>query len=80
MKLRSEYQAIMTGSGTCLADNPSLTARIKNGKNPIRIILDRNGIIPLDYNVFKENTEKIYLVTNSNKKYPEIPPYTTQNG
>ncbi len=70
MKLRSEYQAIMTGSGTCLADNPSLTARIKNGKNPIRIILDRNGIIPLNYNVFKENTEKIYLVTNSNKKYP----------
>lgn len=74
MKLRSEYQAIMTGSGTCLADNPSLTARIKNGKgagrNPIRIILDRKGIIPLDYNVFKENTEKIYLVTNSAKKYP----------
>lgn len=70
MKLRSKYQAIMTGSGTVMADNPSLTARIKNGKNPIRIIFDRKGIIPLDYNVFTENTEKIYLVTNSNKKYP----------
>lgn len=70
MKLRSDYQAIMTGSGTVLADNPNLTSRIKGGKNPIRIILDRYGNIPLEYNVFKENTEKIYLVTNSNKKYP----------
>ncbi len=70
MKLRNQYQAIMTGSGTVLADNPSLTARIKNGKNPVRIIIDRVGKIPLEYNVFKENTEKIYLVTNSEKKYP----------
>ena len=69
MKLRSEYQAIMTGSGTVLADNPNLTARTPKGKNPIRIIIDREGKIPLEYNVFKENAEKIYLVTNSEKKY-----------
>ncbi len=68
-KLRSSYQAIMTGSGTVLADNPNLTARIKNGKNPIRIIMDKKGVIPLDYNVFKDNTEKIILITNSNKTY-----------
>ncbi len=70
MKLRSDYQAIMTGSGTVLADNPSLTARIKNGRNPIRIVLDRDGKIPLEFNVFKDNVEKIFVVTNSNNKYP----------
>lgn len=69
-KMRSSYQAIMTGSGTVLADNPNLTARIKSGKNPIRIIMDKKGVIPLDYNVFRENTEKIILITNSNKTYP----------
>ncbi len=70
MKLRSDYQAIMTGAGTVLADNPSLASRIKNGRNPIRIVLDREGKIPLDYNVFKDNTEKIFVVTNSDNKYP----------
>lgn len=70
MKLRNKFQAIMTGSGTVMADNPSLTSRIKNGKNPIRIIMDKKGIIPLEYNVFKDNTEKIYLITNSKNKYP----------
>ena len=69
-KMRSKYQAIMTGSGTVLADNPNLTSRIKNGKNPIRIIMDKEGIIPVEYNVFKENTEKIILITNSKKTYP----------
>ena len=74
MKLRSDYQAIMTGSGTVLADNPSLTARIKNGRNPIRIVLDRDGKIPLEFNVFKDNVEKIFVVTNSNNKYPQALP------
>ena len=69
-KMRSKYQAIMTGSGTVLADNPNLTSRIKNDKNPIRIIMDKEGIIPVEYNVFKENTEKIILITNSKKTYP----------
>lgn len=70
MKMRSEYTAVMTGSGTVLADNPHLTARGKGLKNPIRIIMDKKGVIPLNYNIFEENTEKIYIVTNENKKYP----------
>lgn len=69
-KMRGKTQAIMTGSGTVLADNPKLTSRIKGYKNPIRIIFDREGKIPLDYNVFEDNTEKIFLVTNSGQKYP----------
>ncbi len=74
MKLRAQYQAIMTGSGTVLADNPHLTVRINNKKtvkNPIRIIMDKKGVIPLSYNIFKDNTEKIFIVTNSKNKYPE---------
>lgn len=71
-KMRSSIQAIMTGSGTVLADNPNLTARLKNtkGKNPIRIIMDKEGKIPPDYNVFKNNTEKIFIITNSKTTYP----------
>ncbi len=41
-RLRHEVDAILIGSGTLHADNPSLTARIKNfqTKDPLRIILD----------------------------------------
>lgn len=70
MKLRSSYQSIMTGSNTVLCDNPKLTSRIKNGVNPIRIIMDRNGKIPLDYNVFQDDGTRIIVIDNTGKKYP----------
>ena len=42
-QLRDRFDAIMVGSGTIIADNPSLTTRlkdIKNSRDPVRIILD----------------------------------------
>jgi len=44
---RSESQAILVGSGTCLADNPLLTVRGVSGieKQPLRVILDGHGIV-----------------------------------
>lgn len=45
---RHRYSAIMVGVGTVLADDPLLTCRMKNGRNPIRIICDTNLRTPLD--------------------------------
>ncbi len=39
-KWRSEESAIMVGKNTAVLDNPSLTTRKFEGKNPIRILLD----------------------------------------
>lgn len=41
--LRSQYDGILTGIGTVLADDPLLTCRIKGceDKSPVRIVLDR---------------------------------------
>ena len=64
-KLRSSYQAIMSASGTILADNPRLNVRIKNKKSPIRIIFDPNNKIPLDYNVFNDDGIRKILINNS---------------
>jgi len=47
-KLRSEYDAILTGIGTVLADDPLLTCRISGleDKSPVRVILDRKHRLP----------------------------------
>lgn len=44
---RHRYTAIMAGVGTVLADDPLLTCRIPNGKNPFRIICDTRLQTPL---------------------------------
>lgn len=51
--LRNEYPAILAGTGTVLADNPHLTARIPGGRNPLRVIPDSRLRIPADCNILK---------------------------
>lgn len=73
-KLRNKYDAILTGSGTVLADNPSLTCRMKNGRNPIRVIIDSNAKIPLNSKVFNDNGTKIFWAVSNDvdaSKYPK---------
>lgn len=56
-RLRNKYAAILVGIGTVLHDNPRLTCRIKNGRNPVRIVCDTNGWLPLDCNLVKTARE-----------------------
>ncbi|WP_421875026.1 bifunctional diaminohydroxyphosphoribosylaminopyrimidine deaminase/5-amino-6-(5-phosphoribosylamino)uracil reductase RibD [Marinoscillum sp.] len=51
-KWRSEEDAILVGKNTALYDNPALTTRDWDGKNPIRIILDRKLELNPELNLF----------------------------
>ena len=62
---RTEEQAILVGHNTVVADNPQLTARLHEGNNPIRIVIDRSLDLDLHYNVF-DNKAKT-LIFNSIK-------------
>ena len=68
-KWRSEEQAIMVGTNTALMDNPKLTVREWQGKNPIRIVLDKWLRIPANYHLFDKSTPTI-VFTNA-EKYSE---------
>jgi len=45
-KLRSECDAILVGTNTALLDNPSLNVRSWTGRNPMRMVIDRLGVLP----------------------------------
>ena len=45
-RLRSEYDAVLIGRGTALADDPELTVRLVKGRNPHRLILDSTLALP----------------------------------
>ncbi|MCM1528782.1 MAG: bifunctional diaminohydroxyphosphoribosylaminopyrimidine deaminase/5-amino-6-(5-phosphoribosylamino)uracil reductase RibD [Alistipes sp.] len=50
---RLRHSAIMVGVGTVLADDPMLTCRLENGRDPVRIICDTNLRTPLDCNIVR---------------------------
>lgn len=63
-ELRSEHMAILVGVGTVIEDDPELTARIPNGRNPIRVILDSSLRLPLDANVAVDGAAETWIFTS----------------
>ncbi|MFM2135796.1 MAG: bifunctional diaminohydroxyphosphoribosylaminopyrimidine [Bacteroidota bacterium] len=62
-KWRSEESGIMVGSTTALNDNPDLTVREWSGKNPVRIVIDREGRLPRRLNLFNQDVPTLVFTT-----------------
>lgn len=62
--LRNRYMGIMVGINTVLKDDPSLTARIKNGRDPYRIVIDPNLDIPLESKIVNFQDKKSIVITS----------------
>ncbi|TND08935.1 MAG: diaminohydroxyphosphoribosylaminopyrimidine deaminase / 5-amino-6-(5-phosphoribosylamino)uracil reductase [Bacteroidetes bacterium] len=55
-ELRASVDAILVGTGTALADNPQLTVRLAEGKNPLRAALDKDLRLPQTLHLFDGST------------------------
>ena len=55
-KWRSEEDAILIGTRTAESDNPHLTVRHWQGKNPLRVIIDRRLRLSPELNIFDRST------------------------
>ncbi|MCK9278829.1 MAG: 2,5-diamino-6-(ribosylamino)-4(3H)-pyrimidinone 5'-phosphate reductase, partial [Methanoculleus sp.] len=79
-RIKAESDAIMVGIGTVLADNPSLTVKspeLRAGRraagedeNPIRVVVDSRGRIPLDADILQKGSGK-RVVAVSREALPE---------
>ncbi|WP_407557664.1 bifunctional diaminohydroxyphosphoribosylaminopyrimidine deaminase/5-amino-6-(5-phosphoribosylamino)uracil reductase RibD [Winogradskyella sp. 4-2091] len=64
-KWRAEEQAILVGTNTVEADNPSLTVRDWSGDNPIRVVLDRTSKLNSDYAIFNDDAKTIRITSET---------------
>ena len=60
-KWRSEEDAILVGTTTAERDNPHLDNRLWSGKNPVRIILDKENALDKKLNIF-DNSQPTIIV------------------
>ena len=62
---RAENMAIMVGTNTVLMDNPRLLTTHWSGRNPIRVTLDRHGVLPAKSRIFSDESETIVYRENT---------------
>lgn len=70
-KLRNKYMGIMVGINTVIKDDPSLTARIENGRDPYRIVIDPNLDISLESKFVNFQDGRSIVITSENNREKE---------
>jgi diaminohydroxyphosphoribosylaminopyrimidine deaminase/5-amino-6-(5-phosphoribosylamino)uracil reductase len=74
-KLRAASSAIVTGSGTVLADDPSLTVRLQGiSRQPLRVVMDSHLSIPESAKIFHDSFPLLIAtaVTEDDAQYQEL--------
>ena len=78
--IRHEVDGILVGVGTVIADNPSLTTRLREGygKNPTRIIMDSTLRTPIKANVLNTEEAQTILVCGKDVSQEKIDSFTNK--
>ena len=58
-KWRTEEDAVLVGKYTAIYDNPQLTTREWQGKNPIRIVIDKELQVPVTHHVYNDASKTL---------------------
>ncbi|MGB1204831.1 MAG: bifunctional diaminohydroxyphosphoribosylaminopyrimidine deaminase/5-amino-6-(5-phosphoribosylamino)uracil reductase RibD [Chitinophagales bacterium] len=66
-KWRTEEQAILVGRKTAEIDNPQLTARLWKGKQPLRLVIDRNLNLPKNLHLFDGQHKTVVFTAKKSK-------------
>lgn len=67
-RLRAKSSAILTGVGTVLADDPSMTVRLEGvNSQPLRVVVDTNLSMPADAKMLKEAGQTVLMTCSTDE-------------
>lgn len=72
-QLRAKSAAILTGVGTVLADDPSMTVRLDNvERQPLRVIVDTNLSMPVTARMLKEPGKTLLMTCSADEDIAQL--------
>lgn len=66
--MRAENDAVITGVGTIIADDPKLTVRETSGRTPLRVVMDNNLSTPINAKIFDGGIVLFFTDKNAPKE------------
>lgn len=73
--LRAWADAVVVGVGSVVADDPKLTVRLVDGANPMRVVLDPNGRVPIQAGLLNDKAAKTVVMTARPVSELTLPPH-----
>ena len=71
-QMRAVEDAVLVGTNTALKDNPSLTVRHCQGRNPVRLLIDNHLRLPDNLNLFDGTVKTVVFNSLQNKETGNI--------
>lgn len=71
-KWRTEEDAVLVGTRTALLDNPQLNVRVWTGRDPLRLVLDLQGILPTNLSLFDGSQETWVFTHHRRPDRPKV--------
>lgn len=71
-KWRTEERSILVGKNTVIMDNPQLTARLVQGRQPVRITIDKALELKTDAAIFSPDAETVIFNRHKNEQKNNI--------
>ncbi len=62
--LRASVDAVIIGANTAIVDNPRLTVRYVEGRNPMRVLIDGALRVPTDLRMFDKSAPTLVFTTS----------------
>ena len=60
--MRALFDVVLVGAGTVRHDNPTLTVRHVDGRNPVRVVVDPDRRLSADYGLFNDGLSPTLLL------------------
>ncbi|MET9478975.1 RibD family protein [Streptomyces sp. NPDC006638] len=79
-RLRALADAVVVGAGTAVSDDPQLTVRTCPGTNPVRVVIDPRGRVPLDCRVFTDGSAPTLWVVGARREDGQAVPGRVGDG